>query len=163
MKPRLTTNSAVLWKRMQKRREVIVRELERAAVLIGARLSAAAKKVMQEQIYDVPIPLRRSSDRLLARDSPIRKRTTKGRHGQWFRTGNLKRSEGWRVEGTTIILANNAIYSAARHALGSSRSSRKIRSRGVRSVQWQTQAIRENREEILRIQREAVVRTFARR
>jgi hypothetical protein len=157
---RLSSNAAVIARRMRQRATDAERELNGAARVLGPELAAEAKKLLQSEIYNVPIPLKKTADRSLSKNAAIRKRTTKGAAGQWQRTGNLKRSEGWRVEGATLYLTNNAEYAAARYTLGTSKSSRKIRTPTVRSVQWQEQAITAKRARILEVRRQAVLRAL---
>lgn len=139
------------------------RELQQAARRVGATVSGEAKRVMQEDVYNVPIPLKSSADRKLAASAKIRTRTTKGKHGQWRRTGNLKRQENWLVEaesgGINVILVNNAAYAAARSDLGTSRSSRQPRG-NTRSVQWQEEAVRRRRDWIRDQYQEAIRRAL---
>jgi hypothetical protein len=162
MRPRISSNVAAIQRRMERRRTLVVQELERAAVILGGRLSGQSKRLMQENIYDIPIPLKRASDRMLPRSSPIRQRTTKGKHGRWWRTGNLKRSEGWRTLGPSIILTNNALYAVYRYWLGTRRG-RRIRTRGIRSIQWQARAVRTMWNQVMAVRREALVRALTRR
>lgn len=100
--------------------ERLDREIERANRRIGLHVQKAAKQIMQVQIYNVPIPLNLLSNATLSKKSKVRAATTKGKHGKWFRTGALKRSEGFRIidGGSAVEMVNNAEYSAARDALG---------------------------------------------
>ncbi len=95
-------------------------ELRKANRDIGAVVTADSKELLQEEIDNVPIPLRRSANKKLTPGAKIRTKTTKGSHGQWSRTGNLKRSQTFRVEsdGLSVTVANTANYAAARAALG---------------------------------------------
>ena len=152
MRPSLSSNAAQILAKMQRRKQAVSNELEKAARALGPELSAEAKKIQQERIYNVPIPARRT-----ARNAP--KTTTKGKAGQWQRTGNLKRSEGWRVEGVTLWLTNNAEYAGARYALGTP-GGRRIITPSVQSVQWHAEAITKKRERILEVRRRALLRAL---
>jgi hypothetical protein len=160
MRVSLSSNAATVLRKMNARKERVTRELNAAAHQLGPELAGEAKRRMQDGIYNVPIPLTARANKRLGSNAAVRKRTTKGAAGQWQRTGNLKRSEGWRVEGVTLFLTNNAEYAAARYTLGTPRSSRKIRSPGVQSVQWQEQAITAKRARILEVRRQAVLRAL---
>lgn len=180
MNGRLSTNARNILRKMEQRKDAVVRELTREAGTIAAVLGGDAKRILQDEIYNVPIPLKASADRhtdlskvpvhlrpfVLARrqfrnplavDSALRRQTTKGRAGKWRRTGNLKRMETAKAEGPHVVLRNNARYSLARNNLGTS-AGRKIRSPGVKSVQWQKQAVENRREWILERRRAAVLR-----
>lgn len=161
MNSRISSNAKDILRKMRARKAAVERELAGAARQLGPELSADAKRIQQLRIYNVPIPLKASSERKLGANSPIRKRTTKGQHGKWQRSGNLKRSEGWRTEGVTLYLTNNTEYAAARDALGTARG-RKIKSPGVQSVQWQVEAITRKRARILEVRRRALLRALLR-
>lgn len=121
------------------------KELRAANTRIGLQMNAEAKKLLQEEIYNVPIPLLASADRTfdmarvpeqlrpflkeakfkraLGVKNKVRSQTTKGRYGQWQRTANLLRQEMFTLTIDSrgaggVILTNNANYAAARAALG---------------------------------------------
>jgi len=150
-------NAADILRRMKRRRADVVRNLSQAARTLGAEISGESKRVMQEGIYNVPIPLKASAEKQLGANAKVRSATTKGKHGKWSRTGNLKRAESWTTEGATIILRNNAKYAAARYVQGLP-GRRPVVSPGVRSVQWQEEAILNMRRRIIEVRRQAVRR-----
>lgn len=160
MRINLSSNAEVILRRMNQRKAQVVAGLNAAARTLGPELSAEAKRLMQTGIYNVPIPLTASANRRLGQNAAVRSKTTKEQYGVWSRSGNLKRSEGWRVEGVTLWLTNNAEYAAARYTLGTAQSSRKIRTPGVQSVQWQEQAITNKRVRILEVRRAAVLKAL---
>lgn len=150
-------NAGSILRRMQSRRGRVIQELSQAAKTLGAEISGESKRILQNEIYNVPIPLKKSADRRLGPDAKIRSKTTKGKLGKWQRTGNLKRSESYTTEGATIILRNNARYAAARYVQGLP-GRRPVVSEGVQSVQWQEEAIRKLRRRIIEVRRQAVRR-----
>ena len=102
---------------------LLVDELRAANNDIGALISGEAKRIIASEINAVPIPLTAGADRKLGAKSATRAKTTKGKHGQWSRTGNLLRQESFKLssEGRSSVAVtfhNNANYSAARSALG---------------------------------------------
>jgi hypothetical protein len=141
------------------------KELRASNTRIGQKVSADAKRILNAEVYSVPIPLTASGNRALSARSRVRKQATKGRHGKWTRTGNLKRLETFalKVEGRgsfSVVLVNAASYAAARAALGQpnppNRAGRKAgvqraqtnlrpeeRSR-TRPVAWQAEAVEAN-------------------
>ena len=137
----MTSNIASIIGKMNRRRGAVERELGGAARTLALELGAEAKRVMQDEIYNVP-----------------EKRSTSGRKA-WRRTGNLKRSERARAEGVVIVLSNSANYAAARHALGTKDSSREPIS-PQRSVQWEDQAVLNKRGRILSVRRAAVMKAL---
>lgn len=153
-------NAREILKRMERRQQAVVRELTVEARVIGLTLNGDAKRLMASDIYSVPIPLKPSVERRTSADAAIRKRTTKGKKGLWRRTGNLLRSEVWEQRGANVTLRNNAAYGLARNNLGTSKSSRQIRSQGVKSIQWQAQAVLRRRSWILERRRAAVLRAL---
>lgn len=170
MRASIGTNAASIVKRMQRRRTTITHELTVAAREVGILCNAQAKRIMQSDIYDVPIPPvaykmpvgrggRRSRRALTASERRQQAGTTKGSAGRWMRTGALKRREMFRTEGPVVYLTNDQRYAAARYTLGTS-GGRRIRSPGVLSVQWQRQAVLRNRRQILERRRRAVIRAL---
>lgn len=182
MNGRLSTNAGDILRKMNARKGRVVAELTREAGTIAAVLGADAKRILQDEVYNVPIPLKASADRHtdlskvpahlrpfvlarrqfknpLAADSRLRQKTTKGKAGRWKRSGNLKRSETARADGPNVVLQNNASYSLARNNLGTP-AGRKIKSPGIRSVQWQAKAVQLRRQWILERRRAAVLRGF---
>lgn len=155
----MTHNAAKLVRKMRARRAAVERELKAAGRVLAPALNAEAKRIMQEQIYNVPIPLKKSSDRSLPTNAAVRRKTTKGKHGKWQRTGALKRRETARPVGMTVVLENRQRYAPARHALGTSEG-RRIVSPGVQSVQWQTEALANKRAFVLQVRRRHVLRAL---
>jgi hypothetical protein len=182
MEPRISSNADEIARRMQARTRAVIRELTAEAAPIATGLEAESKRILQEEIYNVPIPLLDSADRetdlsrvpeqlraqvlrsrkfkrALSAEAPLRKKTTKGSAGKWQRSGNLKRRERAFRRGPVVYMENRANYAAARNALGTSKG-RQIRSEGVRSVQWQNQAIKNLRPWILQRRRRALLRAL---
>lgn len=173
----MTSNAQAILKRMQARSTAIQRELQLSARILAPKVAAESKQIIQAQIYDVPIPLKAAADKRLSAKAAVRAKTTKGSNGKWMRTGNLKRGETASPDGVDVLLTNNANYSAARNALGGPATINPSgRRAGVqrpqprtpdaqksrtRSVQWQSEAIANKREEILQIRREGVLRAMA--
>lgn len=172
----MTSNAKTVLARMMARKQAVVRELEVSARVLAPVLVAESKKILQTEIYNVPIPLKAASNRKLSEKAVLRAKTTKGSHGKWMRTGNLKRGETASADGVDVLLTNNAEYSAARNALGGpnppnaagrkagtqraqSKTPEAERSK-TRSVQWQKQAIETQRERILQERREGVLRAL---
>jgi len=154
----LSHNAGQIIARMNARKSAVVRELSQAAREIGAEVSGESKKILQADVYNVPIPFRAGAT--AAQRKRLAGKTTKGSAGAWSRTGNLKRQENFTIEGPTVILRNNAKYAVARFNLGTAQG-RKIRSPGVQSVQWQTEAIAKKRTRILEIRRKALLRALS--
>ena len=172
MRAGIRGNAKQIIGRMERRRDAVIRELSAEAPRIGAVVSGEAKRIMQTEIYNVPIPAkaylmplgtggRRSRQGIKPGDSRLGT-TTKGGLGRWTRTGHLKRSELWRVRGPVVTLTNNANYAAARNALGTP-GHRQIKSPGVRSVQWQQKAVLRQRAAILRMRKAALWRALTTR
>ena len=137
-------NLGALAREMERMNGRLAEELRDANRRIGIHVSGTAKRILQEKVYNVPIPLKASVERRTAPNATIRSKTTKGSKGKWTRTGNLKRMETYAFRSEdrgvfSVVLVNSANYSAARNELGRS-GKRKIRSPGVLSVQWQEEA-----------------------
>jgi hypothetical protein len=156
----ITHNVGSIIQAMNRRKGAVVRELTEAARVLGPEVSGECKRILQSEIYDVPIPLKASANRRLGKNAPVRNKTTKGKHGQWSRSGALKRNEGFRVVGPVLILTNNVKYAGPRYRLGTSQG-RRIVSAGVRSVQWQEEAISNKRARILEVRRRHVLRALS--
>lgn len=156
---RISHNTGSILKQMLRRSADVNRELATAARRAGLVLNKASKETLQLKIYNVPIPLKASADQGLRPGAKTRQKTTKGKAGLWQRTGNLKRQETFRTDGTTIILTNNANYAKARFQLGLP-GHRQPKSPGVKSVQWQLEAIKQEQGYILKLRREAVLKAL---
>lgn len=154
----LSHNTGAILRKMRQRQTAVVRELTQAAREIGAEVSGESKKVLQEEVYDVPIPFKASATG--TQRKKLAGKTTKGKAGAWSRTGNLKRQENFTVEGPTVVLRNNAKYAVARFNLGTA-SGRPIKSPGVQSVQWQVEAVANKRTRIIEIRRRALLRALS--
>lgn len=170
MRASISTNAGQVLSRMNRRRALVLRELSVAARELGALLNAESKSIMQSEIYDVPIPPvaykmeagqggRRRRRPLTASERRQQRNTTKGSGGRWQRTGALKRRETFKTSGPVVFLTNDQRYAAARYTLGTP-GGRRIRSQGVRSVQWQRQAVLRRRRDILERRRRAVLRAL---
>lgn len=167
----ISSNAAQIAQRMIRRKAAVLRNLSAAAVTIGNELTGHAKQILQAEVYSVPIPLKAASDRKLSPNAAVRKKTTKGKHGRWQRTGHLKRSESSRPEGPVVVLRNNAKYSAARAALGGPNPPNAAgRKAGVQTGKsptravgnWQLRAVRRKRKRILELRRQAVLKALLR-
>lgn len=180
MRASISSNAKQLQRAMLARPAALRRELNAAGREIGAVVNAEAKTELQEQIYNVPIPLTAGADRRLGAKSATRGKTTKGKHGQWKRTGNLKRGETYQAKGAEITFKNVASYSAARAALGMPNPPNKAkRKAGIQRKQakkpaaqqsktrpvgnWQWTAILRKRAYILARRRAAILRALRRR
>lgn len=159
MKPRISSNAQMVFRAMLAKKAACERELSAAAKPIAVLCGAETKKILQAEIYDVPIPLKPKSDRKLSAKAAVRSKTTKGKHGKWQRSGALKRRETAYARGVNVILENKQSYAASRHALGTP-GHRQIRSPGVRSVQWQKQAVERLLPRIRAIRRTAIRRVL---
>jgi hypothetical protein len=147
----ITSNASAIARKMAGRPARLRTELNTAAKRIGAKVNATSKGILASQVYSVPIPQKKSAPKSLAG------KTTAGKWGLWQRTGNLLRSEGWKVDGSAVILTNNAAYAVPRFTLGLPGHRQP---RFTKSVQWQTQAIDQERSFILGARRAAVQRAL---
>lgn len=152
--------------------EALERELRAANQGIGLRANAEAKRILQSEVYNVPIPLKAGADRRLSAGAKVRSRTTKGSLGRWQRTGALKRAETWalRAEGRgahAVVLTNGQAYAVYRHDLGTDRSSRKAGEQSGKSptrvCEWQREAVERLRDWIRAEYAGAVERAIGRR
>lgn len=169
-------------KELERLDALLVTELRKANQDIGARVSGDAKRIIASEINAVPIPLTRGADAKLGANSKRRTSTTKGKHGQWSRTGNLLRAESFAlgIEGqgaVSVTLHNNANYSAARSALGGpnppNAAGRKAgeqrpqsdvpvaqRSKTKAVGNWQERAVQINRDWITRRYEQAIAKAL---
>jgi hypothetical protein len=177
----ITSNAAALIARMRARKEHVTRELTAEARPMAREINTEARKIMVAEIYSVPIPFKASAlRRVEARGAihPARTRSggimrplspkmlaklsavaIRGQYGQWTRTNRLLAREKADARGVLITLHNNMVYAHARHVLGTPQG-RRIRSKGVRSVQWQWQAVANKQRYILERRRAAVLRAL---
>jgi hypothetical protein len=139
----MTSNVEGVLRRMNSRRRAVEQRLGEAAREIAVEVGAESKRVMQTEVYNVPVPKRKSG-------KPA-----------WTRTGNLKRRESSRADGAAVILENRAAYAVPRYTLGTPESER-VNRPPVRSVQWQAEAIAKLRPRILERRRVAVLRALLR-
>jgi len=171
MRARISSNASAILKRMNARRDAVAGELSHAAVRIKLVVLGEDRKIISEQIYSVPIPTvtRRSEKRSEHRAFSLESRREVGhtfetrrkpkKEKLWKRTGQLLAREGGRTEGSNVVFFNPMLYSAARYVLGTAEG-REIRSPGVKSVQWQQEALRRMRQFILEERRRALLRAF---
>src|SRR3569833_1857836 len=110
----LSHNARDILRKMQARPQRVVSEPSGAARKIGPVVSGEAKRILQNDIYNVPIPLKATADhglskvpvqlwahllasgafeKPLSKNAKVRGKTTKEKYGQWERTGALKRNE----------------------------------------------------------------------
>jgi hypothetical protein len=127
--------------------------MQRAQMLAARRIAPVverdSKRVMQEEIYDIP-----------------EKRSNTGR-ALWVRTVRLLLAERVEVEGTDTVLVNRMEYAAARYRLGDPENPTKAASGGPRqvqppqrSVQWQWKAAMMARAYILETRRRLALRAL---
>ena len=128
-------NADEITRKLLLRSQAMRSEQERAAHEIGKVVSEEAKAVLRRKVYSVRV--------------------------RWKRSGDLLRAETFQVRGVDAILVNDTPYAADRLALGTSRG-REIKTPGVQSVQWQAEAARNKRRDVLRIRREAQLRALRR-
>src|ERR1041385_5394742 len=128
----MTSNAREIADRYRRRGQAVKTRLTENARAEGRLLAAEGERVMEDEIYSVPVPASRTG------------------RPKWHRTGELGRGERFRVEGTTVILFNVKRYSLARYRLGTPRG-RRIVSPGIRSVQWQKKAVERLRSRLLRM------------
>lgn len=171
MRPRISSNAGQILKRMNARKAAVTSELSAAAVRIKFVIVGESKKILSEKIYSVPIPevTRRKqavsehpqfsidTKRQVGHRFEDRKRPK--REKLWKRTGQLLNREAGRTDGPNVIFFNSASYAAYRYVLGTAEG-REIRSPGVKSVQWQKEALENMRQFILQERRKALLRAF---
>ncbi len=182
----LTTNAAKIAAKMNRRKKSVEHELGVAARTLSLVMVGETKSIIQDKIYNVPIPLTKRADETLPANSPLRKATTKGhsrkvrgkqtRTSKWERSGNLKRSESATADGADVVMRNNAKYAKPRFALGGpnppNAAGRKAgtqrsqpntpdaqKSKTV-STQWQSEAVTNKRTLIVKARRDAVLRAL---
>lgn len=160
MQSRLNSNAGALARRFQARAEAVRPALERAAVKVARVVQIECRRVMTQKIYSAPIPLTARADARLRADSPIRGHVNKGRHGQWRRTGALRRAEQAKPKaGGAVALTNDRPYAKARHQLGLP-GGRRIVSPGVQPAPWRTEGIARTRRVVLELRRREVVKAL---
>lgn len=161
MRGRITSNAGELARRMQQRKAAVLRELSREAVAIKNELVAESRRILKEEIYDQEIPFRKSVGEAVRQKygGTSRQKVGGKQIRQWQRSGDLLREERGRTDGPVVILLNTKHYAGPRYRLGTSKG-QKIKSEGVRSVQWQGEAIRRKRSVILQRRRQAVLRAL---
>ena len=141
LRMRLRSNAAYLARRFEERKEDLVPALEQAAQDMAKTLERESRKVLQAEVYAVPIP--------------------RGKNGKpkWKRSRKLKAAETARPDGMRVLFENSMVYARARNALGTPKG-RKIRSPGIKSVQWQKLVLLRRRAWILDQRRKAVLRAL---
>jgi hypothetical protein len=127
---------------MRRRAAAVVPALEFAAGRVAVLAKAESKRIMQADIYNVAIP-----------------KTAKGTP-KWRRSGQLKRREEGFARGVVVILRNTTPYALSRYTLGTP-DERAIQSPGVKSVQWQGEAVIRVRPRVLEERRRAVLRALS--
>lgn len=140
----VTSNARQIADRYRRRGQAVRTRLAQNAQAEGQLLVAEGERIMQAEIYAVPVPV-----------------SSTGRP-KWERTRELLGSERFRVEGedrATVILYNQSRHSGPRSRLGTSKG-RPIRSPGIRSVQWQEKAVQRNRARLLRMKQAALRRAL---
>lgn len=138
----ISHNAGEIVKRMLGRKAGVIRELSTAARELAPALNAESKRILSAKVYSVPVA-----------------RGPRSGKPQWKRTGALLNAEKARAEGVDIVLTNNSEHAGPRFRLGTS-DGRQIRSPGVQSVQWQTEAIANKRTVILARRRKAVLKAL---
>lgn len=149
---------------MQRRKAAVIAELSREAVGIKNELVAESRRILKSEIYDQPIPLKkRVSEQIRERYAQSSRQKVGGKDiRQWKRTGDLLREERGTTTGAVVVLVNTKRYAGARYLLGTAQG-RQIKSQGVRSVQWQQEAVTRKRSMILKRRRAAVLRALRRK
>jgi hypothetical protein len=128
------TNADMLSRAWIKRAEALKPTMAVATKNATLTLYAKAKELMNELIYDKPVPTRAETQSgrsaraeaggrvFKPRKNFTTKKGTANREGAkpaWKRTGNLKRSERWKVVSAYLgIVYNDAEYARARHDMG---------------------------------------------
>jgi hypothetical protein len=156
----LSHNAGAILRRMRARGTAVALQSQASARELAPELAAEARRIIQEEIYSPPIPLKAKAPGKFAN---TRTKQVGGRSiRQWERTGELLRGEKAVTRGVTIILTNNAKHGGPRHRLGTPQG-RAIRSPGVKSVQWRTQTLENMRARIVEVRRQGVLRGLRRR
>jgi hypothetical protein len=178
MRVNLSSNVGQLLVRMKDRATDAPRALSNAARESAPLLQAEARRVLQSEVYAVPIPLTRGANARLRPGSRVRQFVSKGRHGKWRRFGTLLGGERAEAEGPHIVMQNTAGHAGARAALGQANPpNRAGRLAGIqrrqtgpaeeqshtRPVQWQQMAVKNLRARVLEIRRKHVKRMLERR
>lgn len=114
---------AGILRKLERLPERVDHELGQVNIRIGRRVVATARKILDREVYGVPIPLTAQANIRLKPGSKVRTWNRKGRHGQWRRTGELLRGETFAVsrEGRgshSVTLTNPCDHADARLALG---------------------------------------------
>ena len=157
-------NAKHILRKMVQRKKRVVSELNAAARELRPILNAECKKVLTEKIYNVEIPFRATvSDKTRKKFAGTSTQRAGGKDlRQWKRAGNgggILGAEKARVEGTTIILLNSKEYARFRYTLGTPQG-RKIKSKGVQSVQWHHEAIKRKWAVIRAVRRKHVLQAL---
>lgn len=135
----MISNFGQLANRARRRQRAVRQELQRAAKVIAVRLERRSKAILKAKIYSVPIPKRGSGK------------------PQWKRSGELLERETGLPDGVDVVLRNGSDHAKPRERLGTSKG-RPIVSPGVKSVQWQSEAVLAEREATLRERQAAIQR-----
>lgn len=157
MRASVTSNAGEVRRRMLARAVALPAALHGAAREGARLLEDESKRVLQAEVYSVPIPTR-STGRSKRQATGFR---APKRQTAWTRTGELKESERAFPRGADVILLNDSDHAVARARLGTP-GGRAIVSPGVRSVQWQRVAARNVRGRVLEGRRRAVWRAYRR-
>lgn len=149
----MTTNVNDVLRLMESRIPQIQPALMQAARRIAPIVERDSRRVMQEDIYDIP-----------------EKRSRSGRL-KWIRNVRLLMAERAEIEGFDVALVNRTEYAAPRYHLGwynpgpptlvrkGGGKARQVRP-PQRSTQWQHKAIRMSRAFVLNTRRTAILRVF---
>lgn len=159
----IKSNSRQVRAELERLNGELLRELRVANERIGAQVHASSKRLLQSEVYNIPIP-----------------RSAGGKQ-KWRRGGDLKRSESFRLSanGLMVILTNNSQHALPRHALGGpnppNRAGRQSgeqqpqagapaaqRSRTKHVGHWQERAAQQNEAFIAREYRAALERALGR-
>lgn len=135
----MRSNFGQLANRARRRQRAVRQELQRAARVIAVRLEKRSKSILRAKIYAVPIPKRSSGK------------------PKWKRTNELLQREEGFADGVDVVLRNGSDHAKPRETLGTSKG-RPIVSPGVKSVQWQSEAVLAEREATLRERQAAILR-----
>jgi hypothetical protein len=127
---KVATNGEEIARRLKKRADAFGPAHRRTQDRIRSVVLEESRTILATRIYAIPIP-----------------RSKKTGKAKWKRTQDLYQKETVRIRGGNLELVNTSDHAAAREALGTPQG-RPIRSPGVQSVQWQSEAVRNRLDDI---------------
>jgi hypothetical protein len=129
----VTSNARELQRRFERRAKRLRPEVTRAAQRTVPRAQAMSRQVIGSRIYGVPVP--------------------------WKRTGALLAGEKTTTRGADLVLKNTTRHALFRFLLGRA-GGRKIRTPGVRVVDWRGETAASIQALLLEERHQAVLRTL---